>query len=98
MEPLQICVSEGKIIRKLYQAVEKVDESGFSLVSVLKRSWSLRGQTLVASTSLNHHHRLNLFGALLISPGLRRIRLRVRSFQCSLRSEHTIIFLNQWLF
>lgn len=74
-----------------------LDESGFSLVSALKRSWSQRGCTPVARTALNHHQRLNLFGALLISPGLRSIRLSVHSFQCSLRSKHTLIFLRQLL-
>jgi hypothetical protein len=74
-----------------------IDESGFSLVSPLKRSWSPRGQTPTARTSLNHHKRLNLFGALLVSPTLRKIRLSIRSFLCSLRSGHTIIFLKQVL-
>jgi hypothetical protein len=67
------------------------------LVSPLKRSWSPRGQTPTARTSLNHHQRLNLFGALLVSPKLRKIRLSIRSFQCNLRSEHTILFLIQLL-
>jgi transposase len=40
---------------------------------------------------------LNLFGALLVSPKLRKIRLSVRSFLCNLRSEHTIVFLQQVL-
>lgn len=66
-------------------------------MSPLKRSWSPRGRTPTARTSLNHHQRLNLFGALLVSPKLRKIRLSVRSFQCNLRSEHTIVFLEQVL-
>ena len=66
-------------------------------MSPLKRSWSPRGQTPTARTSLNHHQRLNLFGALLVSPTLRKIRLSVRSFLCNLRSEHTIMFLKQVL-
>jgi len=74
-----------------------IDESGFCLVSPLKRSWSPRGQTPTARTSLNHHQRLNLFGALLVSPSLRIIRLSIRSFLCSLRSGHTIEFLKQLL-
>jgi transposase len=74
-----------------------IDESGFTLVSPLKRSWSPRGQTPTARTSLNHHQRLNLFGALLVSPKLRKIRLSIRSFQCNLRSEHAIVFLSQLL-
>jgi transposase len=74
-----------------------IDESGFTLVSPLKRSWGPRGQTPTARTSLDHHQHLNLFGALLVSPKLRRIYLRIRSFLCNLRSEHTIMFLKQVL-
>jgi len=66
-------------------------------VSPLKRSWSPRGQTPTARTSLNHHQRLSMFGALLVSPKMRSIRLSIRSFQCSLRSEHTLAFLEQLL-
>lgn len=55
------------------------------------------GKTPTARTSLNHHERLNLFGALLVSPSLRKIRLCIRSFMCSLRSDHTIVFLKQLL-
>jgi transposase len=40
---------------------------------------------------------LNLFGALLVSPTMRKIRLSTRSFLCSLRSVHTIVFLKQLL-
>lgn len=69
------------------------DESGFSLVSPLKRSWSPRGQTPMARTSLNHHPRLNLMGALLISPRLRHVRLTVRSYPCNLGAFHAIAFL-----
>jgi len=73
------------------------DESGFSLVSALKRSWSPRGQTPTTRTSLNHHKRLNLLGGLLVSPRLRNVRLTVRSYQCSLCSGHAIAFLKQVL-
>jgi putative transposase len=74
-----------------------IDEAGFSLVSPLKRSWAPRGRTPTSRTSLNHHQRMNLLGALLVSPKLRRIRLSVRSFLCHLRSEQVIIFLQQVL-
>ncbi|NOH03413.1 MAG: hypothetical protein HND47_16335 [Chloroflexi bacterium] len=74
-----------------------IDEAGFTLVSPLKRTWAPRGQTPTARTSLDHHQHLNLFGALLVSPRLRKIRLSTRSFQCNLRSEHTILFWKQLL-
>ncbi len=40
---------------------------------------------------------MNLLGALLVSPKLRKIRLSVRSFLCNLRSEHAILLLKQVL-
>jgi transposase len=73
------------------------DESGFSLVSPLRSSWAPRGQTPQVRTSLDHHQRLNLLGALLVSPGGRKVRLSVRSFQTNLRGEHVILFLKQIL-
>ena len=74
-----------------------IDEAGFTLVSPLKRTWAPRGHTPSARTSLDHHQHLNLFGALLVSPQLRKIRLSIRSFRCNLRSEHTILFWKQLL-
>lgn len=44
------------------------DESGFSLVSPLRSSWAPCGQTPSTYTSLDHHQRLNLLGAILVSP------------------------------
>jgi transposase len=72
------------------------DESGFSLVSPLKRSWSPRGHTPTLRTSLQHHQRLNLLGALLVGWN-GRIRLTTRSYRCSLRGEEVVAFLKQIL-
>jgi len=73
------------------------DESGFSLVSPLRSSWAPRGQTPQVRTSLDHHQRLNLLGALMISPHGRKLKLAVRSYQQSLRGEQVILFLKQVL-
>lgn len=74
------------------------DESGFSLVSPLKRTWSPRGQTPVVRTSLNHHQRLNLFGAVLVSQDAKKpLRLTIRSYTCSLTGVQVIEFLKQLL-
>jgi transposase len=67
------------------------------MVSPLKRSWSQRGHTPVLRTSLNHHQRLNLFGALLVQPYGCVIELAIRSYQHSLCGEQTIEFLKQLL-
>jgi len=73
------------------------DESGFSLVSPLKRSWSPRGRTPAIRTSLNHHQRLNLLGALLVRSNGRRIKLTTRSYRRSLCGEEVVAFLKQVL-
>lgn len=73
------------------------DESGFSLVSPLRCSWAPRGQTPSTYTSLDHHQRLNLLGALLISPRGRKMKLSIQSFRENLRGEHVILFLKQIL-
>jgi transposase len=73
------------------------DESGFSLVSPLKRSWSPRGHTPTLRTSLQHHQRLNLLGALLVRASGRKIKLAARSYQHSLCGEQVVTFLEQLL-
>ena len=74
-----------------------LDESGFSLVSPLKSSWAPRGQTPTVLTSLDHHARLNLLGALRVSPAGRRIKLMVRAHDRTVRGEEVIAFLTALL-
>ena len=74
------------------------DESGFSLVSPLKRTWAPRGQTPVVRTSLNHHQRWNLLGAVLVPHNRKKpLRLTIRSYTCSLTGIQVIDFLKQLL-
>jgi hypothetical protein len=42
------------------------DDGGFSLVSPLKHSWAPKGHTPRLRTSLSHHTRLYMIGALLV--------------------------------
>lgn len=74
-----------------------LDESGFSLVSPLKRTWAPCGQTPVVRTSLNHHQRLNLFGAILVPYFKKRLRLAIRSYTNILSGIQIIAFLRQLL-
>jgi len=46
---------------------------------------------------LQHHQRLNLLGALLVSPGGRKIKLIIRSYRRSLCGEQVVAFLKQLL-
>ena len=67
-------------------------------MSPLKRTWSPRGQTPVTRTSLNHHQRLNLLGAILVPyRSKRRLQLMIRSYTCSLTGVQVIAFLKQLL-
>jgi putative transposase len=69
------------------------DESGFSLVSPLKRTWAPKGHPPIVYTSLSHSVRLNLLGALLVSPAGIKLRLRVNSHPSNLRGEEVLAFL-----
>ncbi len=48
-------------------------------------------------TSLEHNERLNLIGALCVSPHQRRIRLRVQGYRTSLPGDEVIAFLKDLL-
>jgi transposase len=67
------------------------------MVSPLKRTWSRRGQTPVIRTSIDHHDRLNVLGALLVSPKGKKFRLSVKSYWQSLTGEEVVAFLKQIL-
>jgi transposase len=67
------------------------------LVSPLKRTWAPRGQTPVLRTSIEHHQRLNLIGAVLVTPGARQLKLCLQSHWQSLNGDHVITFLKHLL-
>jgi len=74
-----------------------LDESGFSLVSPLKSTWAPRGQTPTIRTRLEHNARLNLIGALGVTPAGRQVKLHVQSYRNAIRGEQVIRFLKQLL-
>lgn len=67
------------------------------MVSPLKRTWAPCGQTPTIRTSIQHHTRLNLLGALCVSPGRRRIRLHVRSQWAVVNGDSVIGLLKHLL-
>ncbi len=83
--------------RELKAVLAFEDESGFSLVSPLKRTWAPRGETPIVRTSISHHDRLNLIGALLVLPGGEQCKLTIRSYWHSLTGKEVILFLKQLL-
>ncbi len=67
------------------------------MVCPLKRTWAPRGQTPKTRTSIQHRQRLNIMGALLITPKGRKIRLRTQTYQRTLTGEQIIAFLRYLL-
>jgi len=67
------------------------------LVCPLKRTWAPRGQTPKIRTSIQHNQHINTIGALLITPGGRKIKLRAKSYRCNLSGEQIIDFLQHLL-
>lgn len=74
-----------------------LDESGFSLVSPLKRTWSRRGQTPVLRTSIEHNRRLNLIGAWCLTPGARKVKLHLQAHWGAVSGNAVVQFLKQLL-
>ena len=73
------------------------DESGFSMVSPLKRTWARRGQTPILRTSIEHNQRLNLIGAWCLTPAARQVKLHLQSHWCALSGDEVVLFLKQLL-
>jgi transposase len=70
-----------------------LDETGFSLVSPLKRTWAPRGQTPTIRTSLEHNERLNLIGALCVTPAQRKLKWHLQSHRKPISGDQVILFL-----
>ena len=63
------------------------------MVSPLKRTWAPRGQTPTIRTALEHHERLNLIGALAVTPAQRKLSLHLQSHRHSISGEEVVRFL-----
>jgi putative transposase len=74
-----------------------LDESGFSLVSPLKRTWARRGQTPVLRTSIEHNQRLNLIGAWCLTPAARKAKLHLQAHWGALSGDEVVQFLKHLL-
>jgi transposase len=74
-----------------------MDESGFCLVCPLKRTWAPKGQTPKIRTHIQHNKRINVIGAVVVSPKGRRIKLCIQSHECTVAGEQIIVFLEHLL-
>lgn len=74
-----------------------MDESGFCLVCPLKRTWAPRGHTPKIHTPIQHNQRINVIGALVVSPRGRKIKLCIQSHECAVAGEQIIAFVEPLL-
>jgi len=52
-----------------------LDETGFLMAPLLRRTWALRGQTPLLAVRARAHEKVSAIGALVVSPRRRRITL-----------------------
>ncbi|RMD66972.1 IS630 family transposase [Candidatus Parcubacteria bacterium] len=71
-----------------------IDESGFMLQPVVRRTWAPRGQTPI-QYSWDRHDRLSVIAALTLAPRRRRVGLYFQVFDRNIRAEEVVMFLKQ---
>jgi transposase len=75
-----------------------IDETGFLLHPLVRRTWAPRGQTPVLRHRTRHHRRVSVIGGLSISPRQRRLGWYLEFHRDrSIRQEQVIGFLRHLL-
>jgi hypothetical protein len=75
-----------------------IDETGFLLHPLVRRTWGLRGQTPVLETRLRHRERISAIGGLSISLGRRRLGWYLQLHPgIGIRQEQVVAFLRHLL-
>jgi transposase len=69
-----------------------IDESGFMLQPVVRRTWAPRGQTPI-QYSWDRHDRLSVIAGITVSPLQRRLGLYFQVHDHNITSEEVITFL-----
>lgn len=71
-----------------------LDESGFSLVPLVRRTWALSGQTPILPHRFCHYQKISAIAALTISPRRRRLGLYLHLYPAGdITFEAVAIFL-----
>jgi transposase len=70
-----------------------LDESGFMLQPLLRRTWAPQGQTPI-SHSWDRHDRLSVLSGLTVSPRHRHLRLFFAVHEENIRTPHVLEFLS----
>jgi transposase len=71
-----------------------IDETGFRLQPVNRRTWAPRGETPV-QRAWDRYDRLSVIGAVTLSPTRRRISTPFRIYQSNIRSGEVLDFIKQ---
>jgi transposase len=71
-----------------------IDESGFMLQPLLRRTWAPRGQSPL-SYAWDRHDRLSVISALTVSPNRRRLRLFFAVHEQNIRTPQVLEFLRE---
>ena len=71
-----------------------LDESGFMLQPLLRRTWAPQGETPI-SDAWDRHDRLSVLSALAVSPSRRRLRLFFAVHQENIRTPQVLEFLSE---
>jgi transposase len=83
-----------KKARRLKASLVFIDETGFLLAPLVRRTWAPIGQTPILSHRTRHHRRVSAIGALSISPERRRLGLYLQFHtDCSICQEQVLAFL-----
>ncbi len=69
-----------------------LDESGFMLQPIRRRTWAPRGQTPVQK-AWDRHDRLSVISAITVSPQTRRLGLYFQIHHENIRAPHIVEFL-----
>jgi hypothetical protein len=87
-----------RLVRQLRAHLIFIDETGFLLHPLVRRTWAPVGQTPIMRQRTCHHPRVSAIGGLSISPGRHRLGWYLRFHQeTSIRQPQVIDFLRQLL-
>ncbi len=81
-----------KKARQEGRSIVLIDESGFMLQPVVRRTWAPQGETPI-QYSWDRHDRLSVIAALTVAPYRRRLGLYFQVHERNIRSEEGMAFL-----
>lgn len=71
-----------------------LDEAGFRLQPVRRRTWALRGQTPI-QRCWDRYDRLSVLGAIHLTPQRQQLKLRFSVWHENIRTRHIVRFVKQ---